>query len=205
MNKILSILMMCLITVSLSAQNSSIQKRVESHLMIGGGLFRAFGSNVGNLNSGVVVRAAYGFDTQLGEKWSVMPGVGFKAWLAKQGNEYGGGDHSMSLADVFCQARYHFAVGKNSLVVGLGPQISYAVKPDFYHISDLNNALNGKEVFNRWDVDLLPSLSFRFGKHWMLGLEASVGLTNMRRQYPEYSSTGSTYLHNLMFVTGFRF
>ena len=46
---------------------------------------------------------------------------------------------------------------------------------------------------------------FQRGKHWQWGIEASVGLRNMLRQYPGYGISGAVHLHNLMFICGWRF
>ena len=92
------------------------------------------------------------------------------------------------------------------MVIGLGPQFSYMVSPDTYYIdADPNDPRDGKEKFKRWDIGLQPSIVFQSGRHWQWGFEASVGLRNMLRQYPEYSVSGSVHLHNIMFICGWRF
>ena len=80
------------------------------------------------------------------------------------------------------------------------------VSPDTYYIDwDPSDPRSGKEKFLRWDVALQPGILFQRGKHWQWGVEASVGLRNMLRQYPGYGISGAVHLHNLMLICGWRF
>ena len=180
----------------------------ESNVMIGAGLFGETGNQARDVFPGAVLRLSYGLDVRLDDRWSVMPGAGIRSQLGEVNHiGYVGGDpEGMSMADVFCQARYRFESEGIGMVVGLGPQFSYMVSPDTYYIdADPNDPRSGKEKFKSWDIGLQPSLVFRSGKHWQWGFEASVGLRNMLRQYPAYDVTGSVHLHDLMFLCGWRF
>ena len=191
-----------------SAQEDQSWKRVENNVMFGAGLFGETGSRARDVFPGAVLRLSYGLDVRLGERWSVMPGAGIRTQLGEVNHIgwVGGDPEGMSMADVFCQARYHSVLDGTVMVVGLGPQVSYMVSPDTYYIdADPNDPLNQKEKFERWDFGLQPSIVFQSGNHWQWGFEASVGLRNMLRQYPEYNVTGSVHLHNLMFICGWRF
>ena len=180
----------------------------ESNLMIGAGLFGETGNRARDVFPGLSLRLSYGLDFRLDEKWSVMPGAGV---FARQGeiNHLGwvGGDpESMTMADAFCQLRYHFEAQGDRIVLGFGPQFSYMISPDHYYIdADPNDPLGGKERFEKWDIGLQPSLIFQTGKRFQWGFEANVGLRNMLHQYPEYDVTGRVHLHNLMFICGWRF
>ena len=194
-----------LVSVSAFAQQNASWKRLESNIMIGAGLFGETGNKASNVFPGAVLRMSYGLDVKLGDKWSLMPGAGIRAQLGEVNHIgwVGGDPDGMSMADVFCQARFHFESNGDNIVVGLGPQFSYMVSPDTYYIdADPNDPRDGKE---KLDIGLQPSIVFQSGKHWQWGFEASVGLRNMLRQYPEYNVTGNVHLHNIMFICGRRF
>lgn len=190
------------------AQKSAIPKPLESNIMIGAGLFGETGNRANDVFPGAVLRLSYGLDVRLAEQWSVMPGAGIRTQLGEVNHIgwVGGDPDGMSMADFFCQARYHFISDGTVTAVSLGPQFSFMTVPDTYYIdADPSDPRNGKEKFKRWDIGLQPSIVFRSGKHWQWGIEASVGLRNMLRQYPEYNISGNVHLHNLMFVFGWRF
>ena len=197
-----------LFSIAAYAQQNSPKKPLESNIMIGAGLFGETGNKASDVFPGAVLRLSYGLDVQLGDKWSMMPGAGIRTQLGEINHIgwVGGDPDGMSMADVFCQVRYHFESEGDKMVIGLGPQFSYMVSPDTYYIdADPSDLRNGKEKFKKWDIGLQPSIVFQSGKHWQWGFEASVGLRNMLRQYPEYNVAGSVHLHNIMFICGLRF
>ena len=158
--------------------------------MIGAGLFGETGNKASNVFPGAVLRMSYGLDVKLGDKWSLMPGAGIRAQLGEVNHIgwVGGDPDGMSMADVFCQARFHFESNGDNIVVGLGPQFSYMVSPDTYYIdADPNDPRDGKEKFEKWDIGLQPSIVFQSGKHWQWGFEASVGLRG-KRGPPQYAA-----------------
>nr|MCR5548227.1 PorT family protein [Bacteroidales bacterium] len=175
--------------IGASARSQGTTKLLESNFMIGAGLFGETGNRARDVFPGAVLRLSYGLDVRIGENWSVMPGAGLRT---QHGNvnmlgALGADFDDMSMADVFCQARYHFEADGIAMVVYAGPQFSYMVSNDRYYIdADPSDPRNGKEKFKTWDIALQPGIIFRSGKHWQWGFEASVGLRNMRRQYPEY-------------------
>ena len=209
MKRYLIITLSMLFCASVWAQDSFVSKRLESNLTIGAGLFGETGDQARNLFQGAVLRLSYGLDIKLGGNWSVMPGVGTRTQIGNVNRigSVGGDMEEMSLADFFCQARYHFESPEGKrMVVYIGPQFSYSTLPDTYYIDwDPSHPLAGKEKFERWDVGLQPGIVIQSGKHWQWGIEASVGLRNMLLQYPELDVTGSVHLHNLMFIFGWRF
>ena len=197
-----------LVGIPARMQAQSSPKRMENHFMIGAGLFGETGNQARDVFPGAVLRLSYGLDVKLGDKWSLMPGAGIRAQLGEVNHIgwVGGDPEGMSMADLFCQARYHLVLADTKTIIGLGPQFSYMFSPDTYYVdADPNDPRNGKEKFERWDIGLQPSIVFQKGKHWQWGFEASVGLRNMLRQYPEYNVSGSVHLHNLMFICGWRF
>lgn len=195
--------------IGASARSQGTTKLLESNFMLGAGLFGETGNRARDVFPGAVQRLSYGLDVRLGENWSVMPGAGIRSQIGEVNLikvPPGEDREDMSMADVFCQARYHFeAVGK-AMVAYIGPQFSYMVSNDRYYIdADPSDPRGGKEKFKTWDIALQPGIIFRSGKHWQWGFEASVGLRNMLRQYPEYGVSGCVRLHNLMFVCGWHF
>lgn len=197
-----------LIWTAAEAQEISSGKRLENNIMIGAGLFAESGQRGHEEFPGAVLRLSYGLDVRLNEKWSVMPGAGIRAQMG-QINHIGwvGGDpDGMAMADVFCQARYHFEADGTKMAVGLGPQFSVMTTPDYYYVdADPSDPLDGKEKFKRCDIALMPSIVSQAGRHFQWGFEASIGLSNMMRQYPEYKTTGRIHLINVMFSCGWRF
>ena len=202
------ILIALALLIGASARSQGTTKLLESNFMIGAGLFGETGNRARDVFPGAVLRLSYGLDVRIGENWSVMPGAGLRT---QDGNvnmlgAVGADFDDLPMADVFCQARYHFEADGIAMVVYAGPQFSYMVSNDRYYIdADPSDPRGGKEKFKTWDIALQPGIIFRSGKHWQGGFEASVGLRNMRRQYPEYGVSGCVRLHNLMFVCGWRF
>lgn len=209
MKKVIVIATLLVLSFSLVfAQNSKAWKRLENNVMLSAGLFGESGSHAQNVFPGLALRLSDGLDIRLDEHWSVMPGAGIRAQVGEINHIgwVGGDPESMAQADVFVAARYHFIANSSSIVVGLGPALSYMVVPDSYYIdADPTDPLNGKEKFKRFDLGLQPSVTFRHGKHFQWGLEASVGLLNAMKQYPEYRRTGSIHLHYLTLTCGLHF
>ena len=195
------------------AQNLAPRKQFESNFDIGTGLFVETGNAGSREKPGLALRLSYGLDIALDGKWSLMPGFGTKAQLSEFFHSglfgyVGGDDDEMLIGDVFCLARYRYQLidGKTA-VVGLGPQISYMIVPDrYYYDADPRDPINNKEKFHRWDIGLQPSFVILSGRHFQWGLNAVIGLRNMMLQYPYHSwTTGSIYLHNILFTVGWRF
>lgn len=216
--------------VSLQAQD----KRVESNLTFNSGIFfecgsqsHVFYSSFNPLLLGHVSRIAYGLDIKLAEAWSLMPGVGLRAQTQSVLGMYsiGGDVDIMTAADAFCALRYHFPVKTGEIVFGLGPDVSRLIWQDAYYIdADPGDPRNGKQKFYKFDYGVQPSITFRKGKHWQFGLEANIGLRNMRIPYEfEYTPSwaqndpartretstikvsGSTFLHTVSLTCGFHF
>ena len=197
-----------LLLVALTMMAGIAVRAQQGNLMIGAGLFGETGDQARNLFPGAVLRLSYGLDVRVGDKWSVMPGAGIRTQLGNVNmiGSVGGDMEGMSMADFFCQVRCRFGAERTRTVLYLGPQISYMVSPDTYYIDWApSDPRNQKETVLRWDVGLQPGIIFQRGKHWQWGIEASVGLRNMLRQYPGYGISGAVHLHNLMFICGWRF
>ena len=188
------------------SQESQSWKRFENNLQLGGGLFLETGNDhrikAGKQNPGTVLRLSYGLDIRFNEKWSVMPGAGFRTQAGGLRNrrEYGAYNDCMSLTDLFLTARYHLDSGKSRIVFGLGPAISYIVSPAYY---DYDHDL---EKFRRLDVGIQPSVTFLHGEHFQWGVEANIGLSDIRLRYLELNMPfDSTYQHYLALTCGWHF
>ena len=205
--RIILVMAATLLGLTVAAQEN--WKRLESNFQLGGGLFMESGYLADEQNPGLVLRLSYGLDIRFNESWSMMPGAGLRAQLGdiRHFMWLGNDPDGMSLADVFVIARYHGLEADGSrFVIGLGPALSYMVSPDTYYIdADPGDPLGGKEKFNRYDLGLQPSVTFLRGKHFQWGVEASIGLLNAMRQYPEYNRTGSIHLHYFALTCGWHF
>ena len=208
MKKSLSTMILLLSVLSLMAQE---HKRVESSILLGGGVFLESGTQVVDPDPGIVLRLSYGLDIRLDERWSIMPGAGLRG----QGGPFRGffrqtygldGD-SMSLADFFVFGWFHVLASEGSpAAFGIAPVFSYMIGPDRYHFdADPADPLGGKEKFNRMDVGIRPAIRFFTGKHFQWGLEGHIGLTNALRQYPDHNRTGTTRLHYVAVTGGWHF
>ena len=227
--------------LSLASIRAQEVKKVESNLMFNSGTFFETGSYGGNFNWGVlfsstnsfrplyllygghVTRLSYGLDIRMSDHWSLMPGVGARVQTASLLGMFGvGGDFDiMAAADAFCVLRYHIPIGEDQIIIGLGPDVSYLSKDTYYIDADPADPRNGKRKFYRFDYGIQPSVTFRTGKHWQWGLEANIGLRNMRIPYElsyipsgpyaylqeptQISVKGSTYLHTISLTCGFNF
>ncbi|MBR1538183.1 MAG: hypothetical protein IJ636_01605, partial [Bacteroidales bacterium] len=168
-------------------------------------------------------RISYGLDIRTGERWSLMPGAGVRVQTASLLGMFaiGGDIDVMAAADAFCVLRYHIPVGEDQIIIGLGPDVSFLSRDNYYIDADPMDPRNGLPKFYRFDYGLQPSITFRTGKHWQWGLEANFGLRNMRIPYElEYQHheagtcivdvhtakvSGTTHLHTVSLTCGFFF
>ena len=197
-------------------------KRFHHNVQFAAGLSMGTGSNnVRQDSPGLARRLEYGLDIKIKDAWSVMPGVAYQSLLDKSGFkqvfldiDYSGAESSYSseTAALFCMARYCFEFNKTRLHLGVGPQVTintnnpanqYGVAT--YNPQNPNGSLVGKQKLQRFGFDLVPSAVFTFWNHWLVGVEASIGLRNMMIQYPEHNCTGNVHLFTLMLTTGVAF
>lgn len=241
MKRILVILFVVLFTAgNLYAQKD---KRVESNLMFNSGTFFETGSNYANMNwlrmlsdlrrfsweslflPGHVSRISYGLDIRMNDRWSLMPGLGLRAQTATIIGMFavGGDIDVLTAADAFCALRYHLPTRSgNQIIFGLGPDVSRILwQSKYYFDAEPNDPRNGLQKFYNYDYGVQPSVTFRMGKHWQFGLEANIGLRNMRIPYKlEYYNhwdgtcltevrtievKGTTHLHTVSLTCGFHF
>lgn len=199
---ITSIACVLLCTAAFSQENT-----ITNNIMFGAGAFIETGTDACTDEPGAVMRLSYGLDIPVAPRWSVMSGAGIRAQISdiRHFGWVGGDIHSLSNADLFLIARYHMLENGQSVIFGIGPDISIVTSPDTYYIdADPNDPRNGKETFRRYDVGLQPSVVFR-KERFQWGIEANIGLLNTLEQYPEYNVYGSVHMHTVMFVCGFFF
>lgn len=183
-------------------------KRLQNYFQIAGGLFSESGSMAKDVFPGALLRFSYGLDIKLNNDWSIMPGAGIRGQVGEINHLGWDGVNPdvMEMADFYCQARYHQQADGTRMIIGLGPQISYMTEPDTYYIdADPSDPLNGKEKFTRWSFSLLPSITFLQGKHFHWGFEASIGLSNSMKQYPELGRIGAIRFQSVALTCGWHF
>ena len=156
-------------------------------------------------------RISYGLDIRLGGPWSLMPGAGLRGDVQSfmLVGSIGGDVDLLGSLDAFCSLRYHLDAGGVGIIFGLGPDVSYIFYQSPYYIdADPGDPLNGKDKFYHFDYAVQPSITFRAGKHWQWGLEANLGVRNMRIPYPQYTDSPiriPSYLDRISFTCGFHF
>lgn len=156
-------------------------------------------------------RISYGLDIRLGGPWSLMPGAGLRGDVQSfmLVGSIGGDVDLLGSLDAFCSLRYHLDAGGVGIIFGLGPDVSYIFYQSPYYIdADPGDPLNGKDKFYHFDYAVQPSITFRAGKHWQWGLEANLGVRNMRIPYPQYTESPiriPSYLDRISFTCGFHF
>lgn len=194
--------------LGVSAQEKRSFQRIESNAQIGGGLFLETGEDyrIRFQNPGIALRLSYGLDIRFHEKWSVMPGIGIRAQMGgvlkfKKEERHKDLVDNMALADFFVAARYHLESSRRRIVFGLGPAFSYILSPVRYRDSNFT-----REKFRRFDIGIQPSVTFLHGEHFQWGLEASIGLKDLRLRYMDVNTPfSSTYLNYLAVTCGWHF
>ena len=188
------------------AQDQESRKKLEHNIQLGTGVHFETGSNAKSFhNAGAAFQLFYGLDLSLSDKWSLMPGIGFRGCFATPAFFLKGGDFDgMAYADVSLSLRYHKPA--SNVFFGMAPAVSYLLVPDTYSVnSDPTSPLDGQETFNRIDFGIRPSVTFRAGRHFQWGVEAHIGVLNAMKQYPEYKRTGTISVNHVMLFCGWHF
>jgi hypothetical protein len=197
----INIIILFLITVfSASAQ----EKRWENHFFLGQGGIVDFKD--GSSKGGMSFVAGYGLSYRLSHQWSVMPGVTMRlVGETLPAENFDGYDYDvLSFLDVPFLVRYHTGIGKRSWVFGIGPVLSYCVKNETYYVdgdprSPLNDLLKCKD----FSLGLQPTISYQFARHFSVGLDSYICLTNLRRQYDIVD--GRLFIHSFTVRMAFNF
>jgi hypothetical protein len=184
---------------------SAQEAGVRHEIALSGGVFLESGTDA--QSPGVALRFRYGVDIPLENGWSVMPGAGVRTQFAdirhvnNQLDGYPNQDY-LYYADVFCQIRYQISGINIPVVFGLGPIMSVALTKTKLGITP--DGPSGLDKYHMLDLGLYPNLSFYLGGHWLVGLEAIVGLRNMRVHHDD-NDKSSTFMNMAGISIGYRF
>ena len=194
---IFAIALLC--SISIYAQNNG-KKGVENNIQFGMGL-----SYCESL-PGYGFKAAYGLDIYQNERWSIMPSVAARfnsnalMWFFAIGADL----DSYLLWEAAAVVRYHTPSG---FVFDIGPSFSYASGRGSYYI-DANplDPREGQEKIKSFDIGIKPSFSRVVSDHWAFGLEANIGLRNIKKMYPEYGvNSGNWHMISLVATANYIF
>lgn len=216
--KKVTLTLVVLFVVALGGLQAQNDKRVESNLQLSLGNFIETTDYpfefrqpyvkglLYSLFTTMSLRLSYGLDIRMDEQLSLMPGAGLRAQTTSILPAIGGDIDMLASADAFCTLRYHLDAGKIKILLGLGPDVSFLFYQKPYYIdADPDDPLNGQKKFHNVDYSILPSLTFRAGEHWQWGLEGSIGLRNMRIQYPDWDVNYVNRFNSVSLTCGFHF
>lgn len=195
------ILLILCVLVSLSTQ----AQKLEHNFYAGVGYY--FFSEGDKNEKGLTFKLGYGLNYYFSEQWSVMPGVGYREVIenAFKAEKDGGNDDHFTFIDVPVIAQYHIGNGKDSWTLGLGPVFSFCVGNTSYNINaDPKDPRNGVDKCKSFSLALQPSIAYQFAKHWKVGIEGHINLTDMKNKDDIYLD-GSRHTHHVAAVVGFNF
>ena len=193
-----------LASLSVGAQ----ERKWEHRLYVGAGLM-AERETDGN-SSGLALKAGYGLSYHWSEQWSLKAGVavrdvtqnGFKDVFDGFGGAVDGADDDhFTFLDVPVIAHYHIGQGRGSWALGLGPVLSFCVGNETYYIdADPQSPLSRLNKCKTFALGLQPSVTYRVSRHIEIGVEATLGLTNLKRTHA--LTTGSKRIHDVALTVG---
>ena len=194
---LLAALLLCGLTVG--AQ----ERKWEHRFYAGGGLMKERADGYGS--SGLALKAGYGLRRNLSEQWSLMAGVAVREVTenAFSSTLDGADDDHFTFLDVPLVAQYHVGRGRGSWALGLGPVFSFCVGNETYYIdADPKSPLSKLDKCKPFALGLQPSATYQLSRRLELGVEATVGLTNMKRTHG--LTTGSKHIHDVVLTVGLR-
>ena len=195
MKKCIVLLTLLSITIVTNAQD----KKWEHSVNVGMGLaLDNVEINKSTTESMFALNAGYGLNYYLKENWSVLTGVTFR--------RIAGYGLLVSYLDVPLALQYHVSADNSPWIFGLGPVFSYCIKNDEYsadhYVAD-GVAVIDQKRFKDFCLGLQPSIAYRLNRHWQIGVEGYIGLTNVRRSYDQ--QVGSEHLHSIIVTFGYIF
>ena len=157
-------------------------------------------------DAGAVIQASLGLDIHLNDSFSLMPFVG--ARLMSEGllhiGAVGADYDFFNMVELGAAVRYHFTDAP--VILSIAPYFSHMFDQDTYYVdADPSDPLNGQTKLRASDFGFKPGVYVDIRKHMRLGLEASAGLRNSLKQYPEYHRTGSWHANSAAAVLSFHF
>jgi hypothetical protein len=177
----------------------SQDRKWEHNIYVAGGLLidREWGEN----DTGVSMKLGYGLNYYFSEHWSMMPGIDIRrdAENFLSSDKDGADSDDFVFLDVPVLAQYHV----DRWTFGLGPVFSFCVSNDTYYVDhDPNSELNGKDKIKNFYLGLQPSVKYRIGKHFLVGIDGQIGLHDVRKSYGFETQTTNKYLHNIVATIG---
>ena len=169
-------------------------KKWEHNVYVGAGLM--IDDHGYRTKKGLAFNAGYGLNYYFNEQWSLMPGVAVRQ-VSENGfadSADGADDDVFTFLDVPVVAQYHVGTGKGAWTLGLGPVFSFCVGNDTYYMDAAPGAkLNDLDKCKTFSFGLQPSVSYRLGKHFGIGLDGYISLSNMKNNHGLLS--GSKHIH----------
>jgi hypothetical protein len=177
----------------------SQDRKWEHNIYVAGGLL--IDREWGESETGVSMKLGYGLNYYFSEHWSMMPGIDIRQDAENffSSAKDGADSDDFVFLDVPVLAQYHV----DRWTFGLGPVFSFCVSNDTYYVDhDPNSELNGKNKIKDFYLGLQPSVKYRIGKHFLVGIDGQIGLHDVRKSYGFETQTTNKYLHNIVATIG---
>ena len=177
----------------------SQDRKWEHNIYVAGGLL--IDREWGESETGVSMKLGYGLNYYFSEHWSMMPGIDIRQDAENffSSAKDGADSDDFVFLDVPVLAQYHL----DRWTFGLGPVFSFCVSNDTYYVDhDPNSELNGKNKIKDFYLGLQPSVKYRIGKHFLVGIDGQIGLHDVRKSYGFETQTTNKYLHNIVATIG---
>jgi hypothetical protein len=177
----------------------SQDRKWEHNIYVAGGLL--IDREWGESETGVSMKLGYGLNYYFSEHWSLMPGIDIRrdAENFLSSDKDGADSDDFVFLDIPVLAQYHV----DRWTFGLGPVFSFCVSNDTYYVDhDPNSELNGKNKIKDFYLGLQPSVKYRIGKHFLVGIDGQIGLHDVRKSYGFETQTTNKYLHNIVATIG---
>lgn len=177
----------------------SQNQKWEHNIYVAGGLL--IDREWGESETGVSMKLGYGLNYYFSEHWSLMPGIDIRRDAENffSSAKDGADSDDFVFLDVPVLAQYHV----DRWTFGLGPVFSFCVSNDTYYVDhDPNSELNGKNKIKDFYLGLQPSVKYRIGKHFLVGIDGQIGLHDVRKSYGVEAHTTNKYLHNIVATIG---
>ena len=177
----------------------SQDRKWEHNIYVAGGLL--IDREWGESETGVSMKLGYGLNYYFSEHWSLMPGIDIRRDAENffSSAKDGADSDDFVFLDIPVLAQYHV----DRWTFGLGPVFSFCVSNDTYYVDhDPNSELNGKNKIKDFYLGLQPSVKYRIGKHFLVGIDGQIGLHDVRKSYGFETQTTNKYLHNIVATIG---
>ena len=195
MKKIIISALLMMAAVNGYSQN----QKWEHNIYVAGGLL--IDREWGESETGVSMKLGYGLNYYFSEHWSLMPGIDIRQDAENffSSAKAGADSDDFVFLDIPILAQYHL----DRWAFGLGPVFSFCVSNDTYYVDhDPNSELNGKNKIKDFYLGLQPSVKYRIGKHFLVGIDGQIGLHDVRKSYGFETQTTNKYLHNIVATIG---